>query len=149
MRASMLCALFSVFAMGCGGTEMPSSVPPLDLSTTSTDLASRADQGRAVVLDLGGAHFPQTAAVTVGPGGTLSFAPATVDIAAGGTVTWTWAAGNTMPHNVTSGDATPAFAASATQTSGSFTHTFASAGSFFYFCTVHGRNVMNGTVNVH
>ena len=148
MRASMLCALFSIFAMGCGGTEMPSSVPPLDLSTTSTDLASRADQGRAVVLDLGGAHFPQTAAVTVGPGGTLSFAPATVDIAAGGTVTWNWPTGKSMPHNVTSVDTPAAFAASPTQVHGSFDLTFAKAGRFGYFCTVHGR-IMSGTVVVH
>jgi plastocyanin len=87
--------------------------------------------------------------VVVGPGNTLSFAPSTVDIAAGGTVTWNWAGGITMVHNVTSGDTVPAFAASPTQSSGSFQATFAKAGSFFYFCTVHGRTVMNGTVNVH
>ena len=93
--------------------------------------------------------FPTTATVTVGAGGALAFSPQSVNIAAGGTVTWNWAAGNTMLHNVTSGDATPAFAASPTQMSGSFQATFPTAGSFFYFCTVHGRNVMNGTVIVH
>jgi plastocyanin len=150
MRASILCALFSLFMTGCHETtSTPSSVPPLDLSGTVTDLGAAADQSRAGALDMTAARFPLAAAVTVGPGGTLTFAPATVDIAAGGTVTWSWAAGNTMLHNVTSGDTPAAFAPSPTQTSGSFAHPFASAGSFFYYCTVHGRSVMFGTVNVH
>lgn len=129
-----------------GSTSAPTSVPPNDLSVPSSlDLSANAPP----TPDLATAPtFPTTATVTVGPGGSLSFAPATVDISAGGTVTWNWA-GSAMPHNVTSGDPTPAFAASPTQTSGSFQATFVSAGSFFYYCSVHGRNVMNGTVVVH
>jgi plastocyanin len=121
-------------------------VPPVDQAVTVTvgDLASNAPPAATDMPPA--AHFPASAGVTVGPNGTLSFSPATVDIAAGGTVTWSWAAGNTLLHNVTSGNA---LFASPTQTSGTFTHTFPSAGSFFYFCTVHGRNVMNGTINVH
>lgn len=159
MRASLLCALFLLVATGCNDeTVAPSAVPPADLAGISTDMSAVAvDMAGAPAADMAGvaggdmaaARFPMTATVTVGPNGTLTFAPQTVDIAAGGTVTWSWAAGNTLFHNVTSGDATPAFAPSPTQTSGSFTHTFPSAGSFFIFCSVHGRNVMFGTVNVH
>jgi plastocyanin len=96
--------------------------------------------------DLAAAAFPATAAVTVGSGDTLTFSPATVDIAAGGTVTWTWAAENTMPHNVTSSDGR--FSGSVTQVHGTFSSTFAAAGSYPYFCTVHGQ-IMSGTVIVH
>jgi plastocyanin len=135
----------SVWGCDNGTTAAPSSVLQ-DLSA----VAPPADFAGVTIFDLASPTvFPGTAAVTVGIGNTLTFAPATVDIAKGGTVTWTWAAANTMLHNVTSGDATPAFAASPTQQSGTFQVTFPIAGSFFYFCTVHGRNVMNGTVNVH
>jgi len=126
-----------------GSTAAPTSVSS-DLATTpSSDLSA------AVTGDMAtGTTFPATATVLVGPGNTLTYAPATVDIRAGGTVTWNWAAGITMPHTVTSGDNPPAFAGSAVQMSGSFSNTFASAGTFGYFCTVHGR-IMNGTVVVH
>ena len=58
-------------------------------------------------------------------------------------VLWSWAGGNT--HNVTF-DAGPPN--SETQVSGSFARSFSEAGAFTYFCTVHGREVMSGTVNV-
>jgi plastocyanin len=111
-------------------------------------VAAATDMAGAVAAskDMAAAKFPSTATVVVGPNGSLSFAPAAVDISAGGSVTWNWAPGNTLLHNVTSD--TGLFS-SATQMSGSFSHTFPNAGSFFYFCTVHGRNVMNGTVTVH
>jgi plastocyanin len=121
---------------GCGGDD--TSVTP---SSTTLDLSAVSDGGAP-------SGNPSTAAVTVGPNNTLSYSPAAVDIAAGGTVNWTWASGNTMPHNVTSGDSPAAFGASATQTSGSFSHTFTNAGTFNYFCTVHGR-IMSGVVRVH
>lgn len=37
---------------------------------------------------------------------------------------------------------------STTRTSGSFTRTFDEAGRFTYYCTVHGREVMSGAVEV-
>jgi len=59
------------------------------------------------------------------------------------TVTWTWSGGNS--HNVTfdSGGTN-----SATQQSGSFARSFTSPGIFTYFCTIHGRSVMSGTIVV-
>src|SRR5438270_12548850 len=58
-----------------------------DLAMAPADLASS---------DL---SFPTTASVMVGLNGN-TFTPQTVDIAAGGMVTWTWASDN---HSVTSG----------------------------------------------
>ena len=70
-----------------------------------------------------------------------SFTPSATTVAPGTTVTWTW--GGRVQHNVTFDDGP----ASATQTSGSFTRTFASAGTFPYHCTIHGT-AMSGTITV-
>jgi plastocyanin len=58
-------------------------------------------------------------------------------------VTWNWSGTNL--HNVTF-DAGPPH--SETQRSGSFSRDFSQPGSFTYICTVHGRALMSGTVNV-
>ena len=65
-----------------------------------------------------------------------------VSVLVGGTVTWTWQGGN--QHNVTFSGGAPA---SATQITGTFNRTFATAGTFTYNCTVHGQ-AMSGTVTV-
>jgi plastocyanin len=106
----------------------------------------------------------KTVDVSVGPGGTLSFAPSGVDINAGDTVNWTWASA-AIPHTVTSGTAPSADGAfcsnGGAQNAGacagagyaktapfSFQHTFAAAGTFPYFCEVHGA-AMTGVIRVH
>jgi plastocyanin len=71
------------------------------------------------------------------------FVPAAVTIDVGGTVTWNWTGSN--PHTVTADDGS---FESAQQTTGSFTHTFDTAGTFGYFCEVHGQ-AMSGTVTVN
>lgn len=58
-------------------------------------------------------------------------------------VTWTW--NGTNPHNVTFDAGGPN---SETQSSGTFSRVFTEAGSFTYYCTVHGREVMSGSVEV-
>jgi plastocyanin len=73
------------------------------------------------------------------------FDPDNLTVATGATVTWSWNGADT--HNVTwTGAGAPA--PSATQTTGSYSRTFASAGTFDYFCSVHGQAVMSGTVVV-
>lgn len=69
------------------------------------------------------------------------FTPRTVELAAGGTVTWQWA--GSLPHDVTG----PGFT-SGIQTGGSFSHTFATPGTYEYVCEVHVRQNMRGTVIV-
>ncbi len=72
------------------------------------------------------------------------FSPVDRSVAAGTTVTWSWANG-AVSHNVTFDDGGPN---SPTQSSGSFQRTFASPGTYPYHCTIHGAAVMHGTVAV-
>lgn len=72
-----------------------------------------------------------------------AFTPGTVEVALNSTVTWQWNSGG-VEHNVTF-DAGPA---SGNRTSGSFSRTFAAAGSFAYACTIHAAEGMTGVVNV-
>ena len=60
----------------------------------------------------------------------LSFSPDTIQVRAGDTVTWKW--GERIGHNVTF----PSFH-SKTVSSGTYTHTFSSSGTFSYRCTIH------------
>jgi len=74
------------------------------------------------------------------------FNPSAATVSAGGTVTWTWAAG-AVTHNITwvSGG----FANSADQSSGTHQVTFPSAGTFSYYCSIHATattGTMRGTV---
>lgn len=70
-----------------------------------------------------------------------SFSPALRTVAAGTMVTFRWSA-SANTHNVTFADGP----ASPSQSSGTFTRTFAVAGSFAYQCTIHSG--MNGTITV-
>ena len=81
------------------------------------------------------------------------FAPVAASVAVGATVRWSWDAcsneddgygGRTcVEHNVTFDDGS----GSSTQSTGSYSRTFASAGTFRYHCSVHGAS-MSGTVEV-
>jgi plastocyanin len=73
----------------------------------------------------------------------FQFNPLTVDIVAGGQVRWTWT--GFASHSVTSTVSGPLN--SPTQSSGTYTVTFPTAGRFDFFCTVHP--FMTGTVIVH
>jgi len=132
---------------GCGSgttTAMPSSVPPAPTPAPTP----------------GGGN---TVTVHVGPNGSMTFAPATVQLAVGDTVMWMW---DSSPHTVTSGapgavdgkfcslpDGTAVTAAACDSTSyaenagATYAHTFDAAGTYPYFCEVHGA-MMSGTVDV-
>ena len=70
-----------------------------------------------------------------------AFSPKTIEVSVGDTVTWDWK--GSAVHNVTG----PGFN-SPTQGKGkTFTHTFNTAGSFTYNCTIHTG--MKATVKVH
>ena len=74
--------------------------------------------------------------------GDLFFSPASVSIAVGDTVTWH----NTgqAPHNATGNNGT--FSTGTIDPGSSASHTFNSAGTFSYICTIHPN--MTGTVRV-
>lgn len=88
-----------------------------------------------------GGGFPGTASITATAGN--AFSPQSVDIAASGTVTWTFAA----LHNVTFDQVAGAPANITDQSSGTAQRSFAQAGSFPFHCTIHPG--MAGSVVVH
>jgi hypothetical protein len=71
------------------------------------------------------------------------FSPGSVAVDAGGTVTWT----NNGPslHTVTATDGS--FDSGQMAAGASFSHTFASAGTFSYFCAIHPDMVGSVTVS--
>lgn len=75
-----------------------------------------------------------------------SFSPGAKSVAVNTTVTWTWSGGN--QHNVTWTAGSPA--ASTTQSSGTYQRNFDTAGTFDYYCSIHGTPTtgMRGTVTV-
>jgi len=91
---------------------------------------------------------PQPIEIQLRSDGGNRFEPANVTIPVGTTVTWTWVGGI---HDVTSGGS-PAFSGSGNPTGAphSFSQTFNAAGTYLYFCTVHGTLTagMHGTIEV-
>lgn len=74
----------------------------------------------------------------------FSFAPAVLTVAVGTTVTWINR--DDIPHTVVS-DVTPrVFKSAPLDTDDKFSYTFAQAGTFKYFCSIHSH--MTGTVVV-
>jgi plastocyanin len=90
---------------------------------------------------------PPTADANVDAGGSNTFNPGSVEIAAGGTVSWTFNAGYGAGHNVTFDAVNGAPADIGTTETGSVSRSFPTAGTFNYHCTNHAG--MTGTVVVH
>ncbi len=82
-----------------------------------------------------------SASVTVGDN---FFNPNSVDVNVGQNVRWTWS--GSSPHNVTFDD--QSVSPSTTQNRGVFDQAFPQAGTFTYYCTIHGRQTMSGQVVV-
>jgi plastocyanin len=101
----------------------------------------------------GGAPAPATAAVTVGDiffksalNGSSN--PAVDTVAVNGTVTWTWATTEALPHSVQS-TGSPSFTSSGILTGSGKTYQFqfTAPGTYQYDCGVHGQ-MMTGTIVV-
>lgn len=90
-------------------------------------------------LGAGGAAAQESAAVSIVD---FAFQPDSVEIATGGTVTWT----NTgqAPHTVTADDGS--FDSGTLSPGATFSQTFATAGTFTYHCNIHPQ--MTATVIV-
>jgi len=89
-----------------------------------------------------------TFTVTVAPGGTPTFSPATQTIGVGDTVHWVWAGND---HSTTSGNACTfdgGWESGVQNTGFTFDMTFPSAGTFNYYCSVHCASGMTGTIIV-
>ena len=103
-----------------------------------------------IVLGLGlaAASRAATFTVTIAPGGSLTFSPASQTINVGDTVHWVWAASG---HSTTSGNSCTSDGRwdSGVQSTGfTFDVTFPTAGTFNYYCSVHCGLGMTGTIIV-
>jgi plastocyanin len=120
----------------------------------------RSALAAALILSAcGGGAAPATAGTTTAPtagaaaGGDVTvqgfaFKPQTVEVKAGAKVTWTNQDGS--PHTTTSGapgSKDGKWEGQLAGSGGSFSFTFPQAGSFAYFCGIHGSS-MTGTVVV-
>jgi amicyanin len=74
----------------------------------------------------------------------FSFAPPTLTVAVGTTVTWTNR--DDIPHTVVSTDDPKAFKSKVLDTDEKFSYTFTKVGTYSYFCSVHPK--MTGSVVV-
>jgi plastocyanin len=74
----------------------------------------------------------------------FSFGPATITVASGTTVTWTNR--DDIPHTVVSTDDPKSFKSKVMDTDEKFSYTFATAGTYPYFCSVHPK--MTGKIVV-
>jgi plastocyanin len=88
-----------------------------------------------------------TTIVQVGEGGTRSFMPDPVSIQTGDTVEWDWVTGSHSATSGVPGNPDGVFDSGVHSVPFTFTHTFDTAGTFPYFCLVHGA-MMVGTINV-
>jgi plastocyanin len=116
----------------------PAAGTPHEAASNSVEATT--DLRRAAPADgPGGAHAAASASVTMGD---LFFSPSSVTVAVGDTVTWR----NTgeAPHNATADDGS--FRTPDLNQGQSASHTFDSAGTFSYICTIHPN--MKGTVRV-
>jgi plastocyanin len=132
----------SLSAIACGSSKK-SATPTPGMTTAPAATATKASQATATKAP----QVTGTAAATVAPTSTpgaaaksasvtikdLEFTPATVTIAVGGTVTWT----NNGPstHTVTADDGS--FDSGNLSQGKTFSHTFQTAGTFAYHCSIH------------
>jgi plastocyanin len=103
-------------------------------------VASGAVESASPVASPAPAGSPAPAAVSIVE---LTFEPATIEVDAGATVTWT-NDDDGIPHTVTARDGD--FDSGVLQTGDSFSQTFSEPGTYDYFCAIHPS--MTGTVVV-
>lgn len=142
---------------GGGGSIAPAtSISDVNGSASATltlGPAAGANTATATAAGLTGSPVTFTAtgqAVVTGTAvsvGNDFFAPASLQVVAGTTVTWTWAAGATS-HSVQS-QGSPSFTSSAIMTGAGSTYSvqFNTPGTYHYDCAVHGA-AMSGTIIV-
>lgn len=111
--------------------------------TNTVDAAVESDPSLEETFTATANAPPANAAVSVEDS---FFDPNAVTVATSGTVTWMWS--GALDHNVTWVSA--GFQNSPTQPSGNHQVTFADAGTFDYYCTIHGTPTggMRGSVTV-
>lgn len=141
--------LLVVFGLAaCGGATTPTPGVTFHAPSVEPTAAPTAEVTAAPTAPATPASTPEPTAAPGGPTASVDifdngFTLADLTIAKGTTVTWTDT--GQRPHTVTSADGS--FGSDGALTSGkTYSHTFVSAGSFDYVCTIH--SAMHGTVTV-
>lgn len=116
--------------------------------TIALTLAIAACSGSATPAPSAQPSAAQSAAAPAAGGGAVSianfaFAPASMTVAVGTTVTWTNT--DSTNHTVTADDGS--FKSDKLGTGTTFSQTFTKAGTFAYHCSIHSS--MTGTITVH
>ena len=102
----------------------------------------------ALLFFLGQASFAKTLVVYVGSGGD-NFSPKTITIEPGDKIEWNWDSSFHSTTSGTPGNPSGMWDSGVHQTGYKYTYEFNNAGSFPYYCSVHGGCcTMTGTVNV-
>jgi amicyanin len=140
-------ATVGLMLAGCSHGGATPAAPPLTLVTEAS-----ATPGMAAMSSMPGmpamtaANAPADAPIPQGAKTVditnFAFAPATLTIPVGATVTWTNR--DEEPHTVVAGDGS--FHSPGMGTGGTYSFTFTNAGSFDYVCSIHP--FMHGTVVV-
>ena len=91
-------------------------------------------RGQDAQLTGGVSTAPDTTGVSID---NFSFSPATINVPAGTTLTWTNR--DDIPHTVVSDD--QKFKSKALDTDDKFSFTFAEPGTYSYFCSIHPKMV--------
>lgn len=109
---------------GCDHPPQSACCAPDPTPATATTAPSKASSAVRVTID------------------NFTYAPATITVAPGTTVTWTNR--DDVPHTVTADD--KSFNSKALDTDETYSHTFTAPGTYPYFCAVHTH--MTGQVVV-
>jgi plastocyanin len=118
----------SLSAVACGSsTKNATPTPGMTMAPGAT--ATKAPGGTATAAATPGIA-PKTASVTIKD---FEFTLATVTISLGGTVTWTNDGPST--HTITADDGS--FDSGSLSAGKTFSHTFQTAGTFTYHCSIH------------
>ena len=118
--ASVLAVALSLALAACGGSGAATAAP-----ATSAPSAPAAESPSAAPAGGGGDDAVQIA--------DFAFAPASITVAAGSSVTWT--NGDSAGHTVTADDG--GFDSGTIANGTSFTQAFPDAGTFAYHCAIH------------
>jgi plastocyanin len=123
-RAVAALAVSALSVAGCSAPAPPTAAPSMSMPSMSVTSPAAPVSGDQVNID------------------SFAFAPATLTVHAGTTVTWT--NHDEEPHTVAANDGS--FHSPGMGTGATFSHTFAAAGTFEYVCSIHP--MMHGTVVV-
>jgi amicyanin len=143
-------AATALLVSGCSGSSTsPNAHPSIDFGSQASTTPGMAGHGNASSPPTTSHVTGSTTEATAAPQGpnainiaNFKFDPATLTVPVGTTVTWTNQ--DEEPHTVVAKDGS--FRSPGLDTHGSYSHTFAAAGTFDYICSIHP--FMTGTVVV-